>query len=151
MRAHDLTLAVRSLFHRPGFAAVAILLLALGAGANAAVFAVVRGVLLRPLPYADPDRLVDVWPGLFVSNQDLAYWRAHLRLTRVAGQSPGWMMALVAEGGEPLKVTAARVTDDLFTTLGVPAALGRTIQPSDGPARVALLSHELWQSRFQGD
>ena len=62
MRMPDLSLAVRNVFRRPGFAAAAILLLALGAGANAAVFSVVRSVLLRPLPFPEPDRLVAFWP-----------------------------------------------------------------------------------------
>ena len=69
VRIPDATLAVRNVFHRPGFAAVAIALLALGAGANAAVFSVVRGVLLRPLPYADSERLVAFWPNAFVSER----------------------------------------------------------------------------------
>ena len=73
MRAHDLTLAFRNLFHRPLFAATAILLMALAAGANAAVFSVVRGVLLKPLPYAEPDRLVAFWPDrLRVERRDRA-------------------------------------------------------------------------------
>jgi predicted permease len=152
MRAHDLTIAVRSLFHRPGFTVAAILLLALGAGANAAVFSVVRGVLLRPLAFADPGRLVAVGPGMFVSHQDMEYWGQHVRgLQAVAGQSPGWMMALVADGGEPLKVTASRVTANLFTTLGAAAALGRAIQPGDESARVAVLGDALWRSRFSAE
>ena len=72
MRAPDLSLALRNIFRRPGFAAVAIVLLALGAGANAAVFSVVRGELLRPLPYPQPDRLVAFWPETFISNEELA-------------------------------------------------------------------------------
>ncbi len=152
MRAHDVTLAIRTLFQRPGFTVAAILLLALGAGANAAVFSVVRGILLRPLPYPEPDRLVAVWPGHFVSNLEIGYVRDRARgLEQIATQSPGWMMALVAESGEPLKVTGARVSENLFTTLGVSARVGRTIQPGDGPSRVAVLAHSLWQSRFGGD
>ena len=65
---HDLTLAIRHLLRRPAYTVTAVLLLALGAGANAAVFSVVRGVLLRPMPYHQPDRLVMVWPDTFVSN-----------------------------------------------------------------------------------
>ena len=63
MRLTDFTFAVRNLLGRPAFALTAVLLLALGAGANAAVFSVVRGILLRPLAYTDPDRLVAIWPG----------------------------------------------------------------------------------------
>ena len=71
MRLPDLTLAFRNIFRRPGFAVVAIALLALGAGANAAVFSVVRGVLLRPLPYRRARRLVALGPNFFISNEDV--------------------------------------------------------------------------------
>ena len=126
MRFPDLSLAFRNIFRRPGFAAVAIALLALGSGANAAVFSVVRGVLIRPLPFPEPDRIVAVWPNQFISNEDLAYWRERTHsFSEIAAQSPGWMMGLVADGGEPIKVTAARVSDNMFKTLGATAALGR--------------------------
>jgi putative ABC transport system permease protein len=155
MRAPDLSLAVRHIFRRPAFAAVAISLLALGAGANAAVFSVVRGVLLRPLPYPNPDRLVAIWPDQFVSNQELGYWRDRTHsFIEITGQSPGWMMGLVAEGGEPIKVTGAKTVDNLFRTLGATAALGRTIEPGDGTKgndHVVVLSDELWRRRFGAD
>jgi putative ABC transport system permease protein len=155
MRAPDLTLAVRNLIRRPAFAITAILLLALGAGANAAVFSVVRGVLLRPLPYHQPERLAAVSPAWFPMNEDLAYWRARSRgLQDIAALSRGWLMALVVEGQEPLKVTAGRATDNLFTTLGVPAAIGRTILPGDGtPGRqpVVVLSASVHDRFFHAD
>jgi hypothetical protein len=152
MRIPDATLAFRNIFRRPAFAAIAITLLALGAGANAAVFSVVRGVLLRPLPFPQPDRLVAVWPGTFVSNEEVGYWRTHTRgFESIATQSPGWLMGLVAEGGEPLKVTGARVSDNLFRTLGASAALGRTIEPGEGASRVVVLSDGLWRRRFAAD
>src|ERR671910_1248170 len=104
MRAPDLTLAIRNVFRRPGFALVAIALLALGSGANTAVYSVVRGVLLRPLPFAEPDRLVALGPEFFISNEDVSFWRERARsFESVAAMSPGWMMGLVADGGEPLK------------------------------------------------
>jgi predicted permease len=144
--------AVRNIFRRPGFAIVAITLLALSAGANAAVFSVVRGVLLRPLPYPEPDRLVAVAPNFFVSNEDVDYWRTRTHsFEQIAALSPGWMMGLVAEGGEPIKVTGARVTDNLFRTLGASPALGRVVEPGDGVQgqhRVAVISFDLWRSRF---
>ena len=155
MRSPDLTLAIRNIFRRPGFAVVAILLLALGAGANAAVFSVVRGVLLRPLPFPQPDRLVAFWPTNFVSNQDVAYWRDRTRsFEQIAAISPGWMMGLVAESGEPIKVTGGRVSDNIFRTLGARPALGRVIEPGDarpGAPGVAVLSDQLWRSRFNAD
>jgi predicted permease len=155
MRSPDLTLAIRNIFRRPGFAVVAIVLLALGAGANAAVFSVVRGVLLRPLPFPQPDRLVAFWPANFVSNQEIGYWRDRTRsFEQIAAISPGWMMGLVAESGEPIKVTGGRVSDNIFQTLGARPALGRTIEPGDsrpGAPGVAVLSDTLWRSRFNAD
>src|SRR5687768_17439136 len=155
MRLPDLSLAFRNIFRRPGFAIVAITLMALGAGANAAVFSVVRGVLLRPLPFSEPDRLVAFWPTTFVSNEEVGYWRDHARsFTQIAAISPGWMMGLVAETGEPIKVTGGRVSDNMFQALGARPALGRTIEPGDarpGAPGVAVLSDKLWRGRFNAD
>jgi len=155
MRLPDVSLAFRNIFRRPGFAIVAITLLALGAGANAAVFSVVRGVLLRPLAFPEPDRLVAVGPQVFISNEELDYWRTRLRsFEHIAAISPGWMMGLVADGGEPIKVTGGRVSDNMFRALGARAALGRTIEPGDarpGAPQVAVLSHGLWRTRFNSD
>jgi predicted permease len=152
MRAPDLTLAVRNLTGRPLFATTAILLMALAAGANAAVFSVVRGVLLKPLPYSQPERLVAVWPDWFVSNEEIAYWREHARSFEDLGAvSPGWLMALVAPGHEPLKVTGARMSDNFFEMLGVGAMFGRTLQSGDSaPARmgVVVISAELYERHF---
>ena len=135
MRLPDVTLAVRNLFRRPGFAAAAILLLALGAGANAAVFSVVRGVLLKPLSYRQPEQLVAIWPRAYVSTEETLYWRSRTRSFQdIAFVSPGWLMALVADGLEPLNLTGARVSDNFFTTLGVDPALGRRLVPSDWAA-----------------
>src|SRR5688572_4009813 len=152
MRLPDLTVAVRNMIHRPGFAVTAILLLALGAGANAAVFSIVRGILLRPLPYQQPEQLVAVWPSSFVSNEEVTYWRDRARsFEEVAAVSPGWMMALVADGLEPLKVTGGRTSDNFFTALGVPAAVGRTLLPGDAVpsrARVVVLSADVYERHF---
>ncbi|MGE0362753.1 MAG: ABC transporter permease [Vicinamibacterales bacterium] len=155
MLLHDVRLAVRGLARRPAFAAAAILLLALGAGANAAVFSVVRGVVLRPLPFASPERLVAVWPGEYVSNEDIGFWRDRASsLPAVAGMATGWLMALGAEGGEPLKVTGNRVSDNFFEVLGTTAALGRPLAPGDGTVgreRVTVLADGLWRRRFGAD
>ncbi len=155
MRLPDLSLAFRNIFRRPGFAIVAITLLALGAGANAAVFSVVRGVLLKPLAFPEPDRLVAVGPQFFISNEEMDYWRTRTRsFEHIAAISPGWMMGLVAEGGEPIKVTGGRVSDNMFQALGARAALGRTIEPGDakpGAPQVAVISHGLWRARFNSD
>jgi putative ABC transport system permease protein len=154
MRAHDLTLAVRNLARRPLFAITAILLMALAAGANAAVFSVVRGVLLKPLPFSEPDRLVAVWPDWFVSNEEVAYWREHTRsFEDIAAVSPGWLMALVVPGHEPLKVTGARMSDNFFDMLGLGAMMGRTLRHGDSaPGRlgVVMISAELYEGHFGG-
>ena len=151
----DLTLAVRNLLRRPGFTVTALLLLALGAGANAAVFSVVRGILLRPLPYQQPERLVAIWPTTFVTNEDLEYLRTRTRsFEHIAANSPGWMMSLVQSGQEPLKVTGGRTSDNFFTALGVGPAIGRTIQPGDSvPAvsRVVVLGAHIHERHFGGD
>jgi hypothetical protein len=155
MRLPDLSLAFRNIFRRPGFALVAITLLALGAGANTAVFSVVRGVLLRPLPFPQPDRLVAFWPDHFISNREVAFWRDRTRsFEHIAAISPGWMMGLVAETGEPIKVTGGRVSDNIFQALGARPALGRTVEPGDarpGAPGVAVLADKLWRSRFNAD
>jgi putative ABC transport system permease protein len=155
MRLHDLTLAVRHLLRRPAYTVTALLLLALGAGANAAVFSVVRGVLLRPLPYHHPERLVMVWPDTFVNNEDLTFWRERAHsFDAIAAISPGWMMSLVVPGLEPVKVTGGRTSDNFFTTLGVAAAHGRTIAPGDantGATRVVVISAQLHERHFASD
>ena len=147
MLLHEVRLAIRSLGRRPGFAVAAIVLLALGTGANAAVFSVVRGVMLRPLPFERPESLVAVWPGEFVSNEEIGVWRERAAtLDGVAGMATGWLMALVADGGDPLRVTGARVSDNFFSLLGTPAALGRALAPGDGDAgreRVTVIADRL--------
>ncbi len=155
MRLPDVALAIRNLIRRPAFAVSAILLLALGAGANAAVFSVVRGILLRPLAYYEPERLVTPWPGTFVSNDDLTFWRERTHsFEQIAALSPGWMMSLVVQGQEPIKVTVGRASDNFFTTLGVSAAMGRAIEPGESAptrARVMVLSAELHRRHFKND
>lgn len=155
MLLNDIRFGIRHLWRRPGFAATAIVLLALSAGANAAVFSVVRGVLLRPLPFAAPDRLVAVWPDQYVSNDEVAFWRDRARsFDDIATVSPGWLMALATDGSVPLKVTGARVSDNLFSMLGVGAVAGRTFVEGDGRPgreRVVVLSDGLWRQRFGAD
>ncbi|HSL22092.1 MAG TPA: ABC transporter permease [Vicinamibacterales bacterium] len=152
--SHDVRMAIRSLLRRPGFTAVAVLTLALAAGANTAVLAVVYGVLLKPLPFADPDRLVAVWPQRFQSNADLVYLREHAPMFgALATIAPGWTMALTG-AGEPAKITVARVSGNLFGTLGVSPVIGRTFTDRDarrGADTVVLLSYTLWVQRFGKD
>ena len=157
----DLRYALRQLRKSPGFAVVAIVTLALGIGANVAIFSVVNAVLLRPLPYKDPDRLVYVWSAekargvdqSTVSIPDLQDWR---RQNRVFDG-----MAAVSEtrfnfsGGElPMQLNGLFSTANLFDVLAVNAELGRTFAPDEeqwGRHRVVILSHSLWQQAFGGD
>jgi putative ABC transport system permease protein len=154
MSLHAVRLAMRSLIRRPGFSLLAIVTIALGAGANAAVFAVSYGILLKPLPFSQPDRLVAVWPGRFVSQMELRYLREHARgLSGVSATAPGWGFSLTG-AGDPVKITAERVSADLFDTLRATPLLGRRMRPDEdrvGAAGVLVLSYKLWQSRFGGD
>lgn len=150
----DIRLAFRAFRQHPGFSALAVLIVALGAGANASVFSVVRAVLLEPLPYDRADELVAVWPEGFVSNGDVHFLRTRARsFSVVASSSPGWTMSLVG-AGDPQRVTATKVSANLFDLLGVRPILGRTFARDEdlpGRHRVAVLSHALWQSTFGGD
>jgi putative ABC transport system permease protein len=147
-------MACRGLRRRPGFTATAVFTLALAAAANAAILAVAYGILLKPLPYREPHRLVAVWPGRFQSNADLLYLREHAAMfSDIAAIAPGWTMALTGSG-EPVKITAGRVSGNLFETLGIHPVLGRTLRESDarkGSDAVAVLTYELWKQRFAGD
>ena len=159
---HDLPDSFRQIRRSLGFAAVALLTLALGIGATVAIFTVVNAVLLRPLPFPDSDRIVAIEhraPGLTQTELQsssglIAYYRESARtLTRMAG----FRMRDVnlTSGGNAQRVRAMAVTPELFDVLGVQPALGRRFFDSDvqqqGARRVALLSHTLWQSRFGAD
>ena len=150
----DVRVAFRMLRQRPAFTATALLTLALGIGANTAVFSVVHGIVLEPLPYAAPDRLLGLWPGHFFSNAEMLFLQDRSRsLERVELFSPGWSMALTGVG-EPAQLAAARTSTGFFETLGVRPILGRTFVGDDGKpgsSNVVMLSHELWRSRFGGD
>ena len=122
----DLRLALRMFRRAPGFSAIAVLVIALGAGANATVFSVVRAVLIEPLPFAQPDRLVSIWPGTFLSNGDLEFARARSRsLAAIGAVSPGWSVSMTG-AGDPVRWTAAKVSANLFDVLGASPLLGRT-------------------------
>ncbi|MBA2244948.1 MAG: ABC transporter permease, partial [Gemmatimonadetes bacterium] len=153
--------AARRLRRSPGFTAIVVLTLALGIGANSAIFSIVNGVLLRPLPYADPGALVSVThlypsldglePGLAAPTfRDLTEESRSFESIAVRA---GWMPNLIGEG-EPERVTGSRVNGAFFNTYGVPAALGRSILPSDAEgdgARVVVLGHGLWRRVFGED
>ncbi|OLE15006.1 MAG: hypothetical protein AUI36_38415, partial [Cyanobacteria bacterium 13_1_40CM_2_61_4] len=153
---------LRSLLKRPGFTAVALIALALGIGANTAIFSLVNAVLLRPLPFAEPDRLVWMWGNIrnsssraSVSPLDFLDYRKQNTTFEQFAASFGIPLALNLTGnGEPERLSAAAVTGNYFQALGVKPALGRTFlleNESPGRDQVAVLSYGLWQKRFGGD
>jgi predicted permease len=149
----NVRLALRSFSRSPGFAAAAILTLALGIGANTAVFSAVEGVLIRPLAYRDARSLVVVWPEM-VTNVRGAEWLAErTRSFDALGASSPASFALTGDGPAE-QVKGSWVTTGFFDVLGVQAALGRTFAPDEdepGRSRVAVLSHGLWAERYGED
>jgi putative ABC transport system permease protein len=157
----DLRFGFRQLLAKPGFAAIAILSLALGIGANTAIFSLLDAVLLRPLPFHDPDRLVMVWedatrvgfPRNTPAPANYADWKAQNRVFEDMA-AVNWRSYNLTDEGEPEKVEAQGVTANFFPLLGVKPELGRVFtEEEDQPGRsnVALISYGLWQRRFGGD
>ncbi|HEY2017465.1 MAG TPA: ABC transporter permease [Bryobacteraceae bacterium] len=155
----DLRYALRTLGRAPGFTSIAVLTLALGIGANTAIFSLVHAVILKPLPFRDPQRLIAVWdtylpqyPQLGVSPPELAAWQQQTDLF----EETAWYryvpqnFSLTAPGAEALEVHAAFVSPALFPMLGVTPASGRGFAARED-AHAALLSRALWLRRFGGD
>jgi predicted permease len=158
----DLGYAFRMLRRKPGFTAVIVFTLALGIGANAAIFSVVDAVLLKPLPYPQPDRLVrllhhlrgddDVTFGVF-SREDFADLKQNNSVYESLA-SYGEGTRVLTGGGEPQELRAAYVSADFFRTIGIEAALGRTLLPEEdvsGRNLAVVLSDGFWRSRFGSD
>jgi len=152
----DLRYGWRMLRKSPRFTAIAVLTLALGVGANTAIFSAVNGILLRPLPYADSSRLVTI------QREALPYYITFAQLREIQQQCTtleGVMIyntsrLLITGGKVPKQVEAAYVSNDFFPLLGVKPLLGRLILPEDtqpGNDRVAILSYHLWMNEFGGD
>jgi putative ABC transport system permease protein len=147
----DLRYGARVLRRNPGFAVAAVLTLALGIGANSAIFSVVNGVLLRPLPYIDSERLV-VLEGVQYRGEFLELQQRSRTLDLAAYEGPR-PVSLTGEG-EPVRFEGTGVTAGLFALLGVQAVLGRAFEPGDdgpGSEPVVILGHGLWRQRFGGD
>jgi putative ABC transport system permease protein len=156
---HDLRFGLRMLARSPGFASIVVLTLGLGIGATTAIFNVVNGVLLRELPYQEPDRLVALHEKLGASGRDFQFSPPdYIFLT----QQKDWFASVgsfkneqyeISGSGEPERVTGARATASLFETLGVDPILGRAFtHAEDNEGReVALLSHAYWIRRFGQD
>lgn len=158
----DIRYGIRGLFKRPGFTVVALIALALGIGANTAIFSLVNAVLLRPLPFAEPDRLVWVFGNIrnggnraSVAPLDfLDYRKENTTFEEFAASFSGPRNLNLTGNGEPERLTGAAVTGNYFQALGVKPALGRTFQLENektGSDQVAVLSYALWQKRFGGD
>lgn len=156
----DARFAVRTLLSRPGFSLTAVLVLALGIGAGTAIFSVVDSVLLRPLPYAEPDRLVLLlekklpqFPQFSVAPGNFLAWRER---TRAFESLAAWRSEAfdLTDSGEPERLRGLRVTWNLFGLLGAPPVVGRDFRPDEdavGSPPVVILSYELWQRAFAGD
>src|SRR5262245_5940996 len=156
----DLRFGVRMLMKRPGFTLIAALTLALGIGANTALFSVVNAALLRSLPYPQAERLVVLWQGgqrgelgqMHVSPPELMDYRAE---QRVFEQFAAHTLADVnlSGSGEPERLRAAVVSADWFAALGTPPLSGRIFLPEEhrpGQTNAVVLSYDLWQGRFGG-
>jgi putative ABC transport system permease protein len=157
----DLRYALRQIRKSPGFAAVAVLTLALGIGANSAIFSVVEGVLLKPLPYREPDRLVRVWhvppaksfpgiPTFAVSAANFLDWQSQ---NHVFDQMTifSYRSFTVTGDGKPEQVDACAVSPTFFSLLGTEPLLGRTLLPEEdqpGKANVVVLSYRFWREHF---
>ncbi|MBV9610847.1 MAG: ABC transporter permease, partial [Acidobacteriaceae bacterium] len=155
----DTTHTLRTFRQKPGFVAITLLILALGIGATTVMFAVVNSVLLRPLPFPEPDRLVilhgieknfgEFWG---FSYPDLTDVKRQFRSTRIAGWT--YDSGTIGAPGQPEHVEGLRISADLFPVLGIAPACGRAFQPSEdlpGATPVALISYALWQRRFASD
>ena len=157
----DLKYGARMLVKNRGITAVAVLALALGIGANTALFSVVESVLLRRLPYSEPDRLTVIWENNFkrdrktnvVGPANFMRWQEWSHSFECMAGFIEWP-ANVTGTGEPERVPVGLVTSEFFSTLGVNSAMGRTFQPADGKPgteRVILLSNGYWKRKFGAD
>jgi hypothetical protein len=157
----DLRFALRTLVRTPGFTLVAVLSLALGIGANSAIFSVARALLLKPLPYANADRLVILWntsPGLGITED----WFSTAQYFDIKQGNTTFDQLAIAIGGnenltgqgDPARVGAIRVSSNLLPMLGARPSLGRFFLPEDdvpGRAGTAVLGHGTWTRRFGAD
>ena len=159
----DIRYGVRSLSKRPSFVVIAVITLGLGIGANTAIFSVVNAVLLKPLPFKDPERIVLLWGFIpkYAQTSDKLPSSAPNYLA-LASQSQSfeqlsafrsWTWQLTG-GAEPEQLQGARVSANFFSAVGVSPILGRTFDPQEddpNPSPVAMISYELWQRQFGGD
>ena len=157
----DLRYGARMLIKKPGFTLIAIFTLALGIGANTAIFSVVYAVLLRPLPYQEPERLTLLWTRLdkigleqnWVSEPEVLDFREQSELFESFGVVFGTAFILTGSG-EPEQLSGAQISSNFFSVLGTRIAAGRDFEPNEekpGAARVAIISYSFWQRNFGGE
>jgi predicted permease len=155
----DLRYGMRTLLKAPGFATVAILTLALGIGATSAIFSFVDGALLRPLPYSDPERIVQVWEkrpdggNNGVSALNFLDWQSQSTAFETMVATSGGSVTLTGQG-DPVMLRAGRVSSGYFDVFGIRPLLGRTFardEDTPGKEHLVVLSHRLWTSQFGGD
>src|SRR6187549_1152953 len=154
----DVRIGIRGLLRRPAFTLTALATLALGIGANTAVYTVVRHVLLAPLPYHEPDRAVMVWSKwrgfdkTWVSDAEVIDYRTRVKAFSAVGAWSGAQVNVTGDG-DPVRIGAAFVTPNLFDTLGVRPFMGRGFTDAEAAATVfpsVILSHQFWQTRYDG-
>ena len=154
----DIRYALRTLRKNPGFTSVAVFTLALGIGANSAIFSVVNAVLIRPLPYPEPDRLMLLSETSLQGESSVSYpnyqdWKAGSQVFESMGATR-WDNFNITQAGEPERLPGRMVSAGWLETLGIHPALGRSISPQEdkkGASPVVMLSYALWQRRFAGD
>src|SRR5215475_9248623 len=157
----DLRYGARMLLKNPGFTLIAVATLSLGIGANTAIFSVLYGVLLKPLPYPDPNPIVRVWQAVPTSGfYKLGFSEAQLARLRAGNQSfqrfGGYRFSSgnLTEQNETQRIAVTYVTEGVFESLGFQPILGRTFRREDeapGSQRVAVIGYEMWQRRYGGD
>src|SRR5262245_53038778 len=157
----DLRYGARMLIKKPAFTLIAVFTLALGIGANTAIFSVVYAVLLRPLPYKNPEQLTLLWTRLekigleqnWISEPEVLDFREQSQLFVSFGVVSGTTFILTGTG-EPEQLTGAQVSTNFFSVLGTRMKAGRDFEPSEekpGAPRVAIISHGFWQRNFGGE
>src|ERR1700733_10245176 len=162
MLLHDVRYAVRMMTKNPGFAAVAVLTLALGIGANTAIFSLVNAIMLRPLPYPNPDQLVGL--GQWRNQQGEGYLQTgvsapnavDMEATNVFQQVAyyRWAGMNITESDRPQSVDVIKAKSDVLPMFGVPPLMGRMLRPEEmeaGRDEVAVICYHLWQMRYGSD
>jgi predicted permease len=156
----DFRYAARSLSRTPGFTVVAVAVLALGIGATSAIFSLVSAVWLKPLPFADAERIVTLWldatgfgggPRSELSPAHYVEWRARAQSFESMTPIEVGSFNLTGDGGEPERLVSVRATSNLFETIGLMPLLGRTFAPDDGASEAVVVSEGFWLRRLGGD